>query len=71
MTKNLVVFLVIIAEYVMVKFVNAVKRLESQNIVVTVVKCLVVMHALETRVRMEECVLRLFKVKFRPVSNKV
>ena len=70
-TKNLVVLLVIITEYVMVKLVNAVKKMELQNIMVKVVKYLVVMNALEIHVRMEGCVLRLFRVKFRPVPNKV
>ena len=45
-------FRVIIMEYAMMKLVNAVKRMELQNITVKVVTCLVVMHALEIRVIM-------------------
>ena len=71
MTWSPVIYLVIIEEYVMVTLVSAAERMELQNIMVTVVKYLVVMHVLEARVRMEVRVLRLFKVKFRPDSNKI
>ena len=70
-TWSPVIFLVIIEDYVMVTLVNAAERMELQNIMVTVVKYLVVMHAMEVRVRMEVRVLRLSKVKFRPVSYTV
>ena len=71
MTWSPVIFLVIIEEYVMVTLVNAAERMELKNIMVKIVKCLVVMHAMEVRVRMEVRVLRLSKVKFRPVSYTV
>ena len=45
-------FRVIIMEYVMMKLVNAVKRMELQNIMVKIVIDLVVMHAVEVHVRM-------------------
>ena len=68
MTWSPVIFLVIIEEYVMVTLVNAAERMELQSIMVKIVKCLVVMHALEIPVRMVERVRLLYKVKLRPVS---
>ena len=67
-TWSPVIFLVIIEEYVMVTLVNAAERMELQSIMVKIVKCLVVMHAMEVRVRMEVPVRQLTKVKLRPVS---
>ena len=49
------------------KVVNAFKRMDSQNIMVKVVKSLVVMHALEIHVRMVVRVRKLSKVKLRTV----
>ena len=64
-TYSPVIFRVITKEYVMMKLVNAVKRMESQNIMVKVVICLLL--AMEVHVRMVVRVRQLFKVKLRPV----